>query len=54
MGSVPAVGEPWVIGADDLAKYKLIFDHHSSEGYLSGPSAAALFNKSGLDKQVPL
>jgi hypothetical protein len=42
----------WVIGADDLAKYQLIFDHHNNEGYVSGPNAAALFNKSGLAKEV--
>ena len=45
-------GYPWVIGADDLAKYQLIFDHHNSEGYVSGPNAAALFNKSGLAREV--
>lgn len=44
--------EVWVIGADDLAKYQLIFDHHNNEGYVSGPNAAALFNKSGLAKEV--
>ena len=42
----------WVIGTDDLAKYQLIFDHHNNEGYVSGPNAAALFNKSGLAKEV--
>ena len=41
-----------MIGTDDLAKYQLIFDHHNNEGYVSGPNAAALFNKSGLAKEV--